>query len=108
MLWWNMPLFLIFALIHATLRLLILVLFHALITILLLGMGKVKNCNFFKHKHYRCNDDCEVEKGWECTDRSPAGVDLCYEVCGDSWDMRTYECDDGNVDYPSSIYGADG
>ena len=67
--------------------------------------------NFLTSKLFRCNQYCEVEKGWECTLGDPTTIDLCTEVCGDSWNMATYSCDDGNVDYPSSIYtggGADG
>eukprot|EP00347_Sterkiella_histriomuscorum_P005840 403355069 len=49
-----------------------------------------------------CNEDCEVENGWECTLGSPNGIDSCFEVCGDSFDMDQYDCDDGNVNYPFS------
>ena len=46
-----------------------------------------------------CNEKCEVEKGWECTQGWPSSADGCYEVCGDSWDMQQFECEDGNVNY---------
>ena len=53
---------------------------------------------------YRCNEFCEVEQGWECTLGSPTNIDTCEEVCGDSWDMDQFECDDGNVNYPFQRY----
>jgi len=53
-----------------------------------------------------CNEDCEVEKGWECTEGSMTVEDGCYEVCGDSWNMGQFECDDGNVNY--LLLGNDG
>lgn len=34
-----------------------------------------------------CNENCEVEKGWECTWGDSTGTDTCWEVCGDSWNM---------------------
>jgi len=37
-----------------------------------------------------CNEDCEVEKGWECLLGDPTNADECYEVCGDSWVMGQY------------------
>jgi hypothetical protein len=57
---------------------------------------------------FRCNDDCEVEKGWECIGGDPVTIDTCTEVCGDGYNFNNYNCDDGNVDYPSSLYGNDG
>ena len=51
---------------------------------------------------FRCNSFCEVERGWECTLGDSSGIDTCFEVCGDSLNMKQLSCDDGNVDYPIS------
>ena len=51
-----------------------------------------------------CNGICQVEKGWECTAGDPHGIDKCFEICGDGYNMNQYACDDGNVDYPLSIF----
>jgi len=46
-----------------------------------------------------CNEFCEVEKGWECTEGAPINADTCWEICGDGFNMNNYQCDDGNVNW---------
>jgi cysteine-rich repeat protein len=55
-----------------------------------------------------CNSLCEVEKGWECTKGCLTSIDTCYEVCGDSWNMGKYGCDDGNVNWLALGTNVDG
>jgi cysteine-rich repeat protein len=47
-----------------------------------------------------CTSGCLIDEGWYCTGGSTTTSDTCYEICGDSFDLRQLECEDGNtVDY---------
>lgn len=45
---------------------------------------------FINYLYYRCNSLCEVEIGYECTRGSGTTCDVCYEICGDSWNKGNF------------------
>jgi len=44
-----------------------------------------------------CDDQCEIEPGYECYNGNSENADTCYEICGDGLDFFEWPCDDGNV-----------
>lgn len=44
-----------------------------------------------------CSSTCGIEFGFACDFTTTATADVCYEVCGDGYDIGKYACDDGNL-----------
>jgi hypothetical protein len=52
--------------------------------------GVMGNLQSLYHNLYRCDGECNIEIGYNCSGGSPTTPDKCQEICGDGRNFGNY------------------